>query len=586
MPGDQAVGRAVRRLPSRRRSARPPALRSPPAVAAGRCSPPGWRWRSARRHRRRSTRGPAAERDPGAVVADRREHGARRAARLAAGPGDPAAACRCRGPRRVRSAAPWASGRRRSCSARWSGLAVGRLATSGGDGRTAPRSRRRRCSPTGRSRRLVFRDAQVSLLAERVPAEDLPFVVPLRGAHAVRRHRLRPGPGRRAGRPLRRPTRRTPGIVASLDELAGPELRPGAGRPAGAGVLRAHHPVHASTSSRSGGSWVRPGYLLYRTLVARPLGQASVPMNQREALRGVRSRIDTITAARRHELTTSAAGSARSPTTTSRSTSASTPPTGTAAAATSASGSRCRRRSFTATLLPRPRPGGGLVLTSRSDADAPRPLPDLHRPRDRATSPRWPCHGSASSSTSTSRTASCGPSTRSGSSGSRSWCCTTGSRASRRPPRDRARLIVGVSRGACGDPGSGRLEVAAPPAEPLDPPRCAGVRVGGDTRGVRGALRRALERDLERPRREAADERPRPPRRSAVARRRPGSRRTPASPLGTGPPGADRPCVANALRTRAAPAVPATATRAPPAAPGARRAPCRGSATTDRARSR
>jgi hypothetical protein len=39
---------------------------------------------------------------------------------------------------------------------------------------------------------------------------------------------------------------------------------------------------------------VRPGYLLYRTLVARPLGQASVPMNQREALRGIRSRIDTI----------------------------------------------------------------------------------------------------------------------------------------------------------------------------------------------------------------------------------------------------------------------------------------------------
>ena len=40
--------------------------------------------------------------------------------------------------------------------------------------------------------------------------------------------------------------------------------------------------------------WVRPGYLLYRTLVARPLGQASVPMNQREAQRGIRSRIDTI----------------------------------------------------------------------------------------------------------------------------------------------------------------------------------------------------------------------------------------------------------------------------------------------------
>jgi hypothetical protein len=43
--------------------------------------------------------------------------------------------------------------------------------------------------------------------------------------------------------------------------------------------------------------WVRPGYLLYRTLLARPLGQANVPMSQREAQHGVRSRIDTISGA-------------------------------------------------------------------------------------------------------------------------------------------------------------------------------------------------------------------------------------------------------------------------------------------------
>ena len=40
---------------------------------------------------------------------------------------------------------------------------------------------------------------------------------------------------------------------------------------------------------------MRPGYLLYRNTVARPLGQANVPMNQRETHRGIRSRIDTIT---------------------------------------------------------------------------------------------------------------------------------------------------------------------------------------------------------------------------------------------------------------------------------------------------
>ena len=48
--------------------------------------------------------------------------------------------------------------------------------------------------------------------------------------------------------------------------------------------------------------WVRPGYLLYRSLAARPLGQASVPMNERKARWGMRSRIDTISLDRDDEL--------------------------------------------------------------------------------------------------------------------------------------------------------------------------------------------------------------------------------------------------------------------------------------------
>ena len=83
------------------------------------------------------------------------------------------------------------------------------------------------------------------------------------------------------------------GIVASLDELAGPDLDPAAVDP----IVRE---VYERTSRFSldivpeWRPWVRPGYLLYRSLVARPLGQANVPMNHRQALRGVRSRIDTI----------------------------------------------------------------------------------------------------------------------------------------------------------------------------------------------------------------------------------------------------------------------------------------------------
>ena len=104
---------------------------------------------------------------------------------------------------------------------------------------------------------LVFRDAQVSLLAERVPAEDLPFVVPLEartryvGTGYVRELAEALGGTlrrRRAGRRHRRLARRA----------GRPGLRPGGGRPAGARVLRAHHPVHASTSCPSGGSGCGP----------------------------------------------------------------------------------------------------------------------------------------------------------------------------------------------------------------------------------------------------------------------------------------------------------------------------------------
>ena len=96
-------------------------------------------------------------------------------------------------------------------------------------------------------------------------------------------------------------------------------------------------------------------------------------MNQREALRGIRSRIDTIVPTRttRPALRRSAAGSGRSPTTTSRSTSASTRPTGGEGRGYVSVGFPLPQASFTATLAPRARPGGGLVLTSRSELDQP-----------------------------------------------------------------------------------------------------------------------------------------------------------------------------------------------------------------------
>ncbi len=138
----------------------------------------------------------------------------------------------------------------------------------------------------------VFRDSQVSLLAERVVPEDLPFVVPLEArtrfvgtGYVAALADVLGGTYVRDAADV--------GIVASLDDLAGPELDP-------AGVDRRVREFYEHTTRFTldivprWRTWVRPGYLLYRTIVARPLGQANVPMNQREALRGVRSRIDTI----------------------------------------------------------------------------------------------------------------------------------------------------------------------------------------------------------------------------------------------------------------------------------------------------
>ncbi len=211
---------------------------------------------------------------------------------------------------------------------------------------------------------LVFRDAQVSLLAERVTAGDLPFVVPLEarsryvGTGYVRELAGVLGGRYVAGAP-------DVGIVASVDELAGPELEP-----AGIDPLVREFYEHTTRFTLDivprWRLWVRPGYLLYRTVVARPLGQANVPMNQRETQRGIRSRIDTITPAGADAV--AIRGWIRSFTDTDE-------PIYVGIYTTYRHGGRgyvsvgfpLPQASFTATLLPRARPGGGLTLTSRSN---------------------------------------------------------------------------------------------------------------------------------------------------------------------------------------------------------------------------
>jgi hypothetical protein len=105
--------------------------------------------------------------------------------------------------------------------------------------------------------------------------------------------------------------------------------------------------------------------LLYSRLLAEPLGQANVPMNQRQALRGVHSRIDTIDVDR--DDIVDVRGWIRSFAATDE-------PIYVGIYTTYRHDDRgyvsvgfpLPQSSFTATLAPRARPDGGLQLTSRS----------------------------------------------------------------------------------------------------------------------------------------------------------------------------------------------------------------------------
>src|SRR5215204_543194 len=219
-------------------------------------------------------------------------------------------------------------------------------------------ARGRRPSPAA-----VFRDTQVTLLAVRASIADLPFVVPLEarsgyvGVDYVRSLAEVLGGTyvRDAG---------DAGIVASLDHLAGPDFDPGT-VDAQVREFYEHTTRFALDIVPEWRTWVRPGYLLYSSLVAKPLGQANLPMNQRQAQRGVVSRIDTVDVDRDEII--DIRGWIRSFAATGE-------PIYVGIYTTYRHDNRgyvsvgfpLPQSSFTATLVPRARAGGGLVLTSRS----------------------------------------------------------------------------------------------------------------------------------------------------------------------------------------------------------------------------
>jgi hypothetical protein len=140
---------------------------------------------------------------------------------------------------------------------------------------------------------IVYRGRElVRVMAEEVPAAELRYVVPFEarsryvgGDYVEQLAKARGGTFRRNPPDV--------GILASLDSLEGPTFNPNRVHP----LIREFY-EHTSRFKLSiipeWRRWMKPGYELFKLVVAEPLGQAAIPSNIEEAQRGMVSTIDTI----------------------------------------------------------------------------------------------------------------------------------------------------------------------------------------------------------------------------------------------------------------------------------------------------
>ena len=133
----------------------------------------------------------------------------------------------------------------------------------------------------------------VRVMAEEMPASELRYVVPFEarsryvgGDYVEQLAKARGGSFRRNPPDV--------GILASLDSLEGPTFDASRVHP----LIREFY-EHTSRFKLSiipeWRRWMKPGYELFKLVVAEPLGQAAIPSNLEEAQRGMVSTIDTIT---------------------------------------------------------------------------------------------------------------------------------------------------------------------------------------------------------------------------------------------------------------------------------------------------
>jgi hypothetical protein len=132
----------------------------------------------------------------------------------------------------------------------------------------------------------------VRVMAEEVPAAELRYVVPFESrSRYVGADYVEQLAKLRGGTFARNPP--DVGILASLDSLDGPTFDAGRVHP----LIREFY-EHTSRFKLSifpeWRPWMKPGYELFKRVVAEPLGQAAIPSNIEEAQRGMVSTIDTI----------------------------------------------------------------------------------------------------------------------------------------------------------------------------------------------------------------------------------------------------------------------------------------------------
>jgi hypothetical protein len=132
----------------------------------------------------------------------------------------------------------------------------------------------------------------VRIMAEEVPASELRYVVPFESrSRYVGADYVEQLANTRGGTFRRNPP--DVGILASLDTLEGPTFQADRVHP----LIREFY-EHTSRFRLSiipeWRRWMKPGYELFKLLVAQPLGQAAIPSNIEEAQRGMVSTIDTI----------------------------------------------------------------------------------------------------------------------------------------------------------------------------------------------------------------------------------------------------------------------------------------------------